>query len=79
MLRGRITDEQQERKDVRDVGLMMIEMMEPETSLTDPETSSLRYPEKWEEATGIKSFLCATETSSLQGLEHVGLHIQLDQ
>jgi len=75
MLRGRSTDEQQERKDVKDVGLMMIEMMEPETSLTDPETSSLRYPEKWQDATGIKSFLCATETSSLQDLEHVSPYI----
>jgi hypothetical protein len=75
MLRGRSTDEQQERKDVKDVGLMMIEMMEPETSLTDPETSSLRYPEKWQDATGIKSFLCATKTSSLQDLEHVSPYI----
>lgn len=69
-------NEQQERKDVKDLGLMMIEMMQPETSLTDPKTSSLRYPEKWEEATGIKSFLIATKTSSLQDLAHVSFYVQ---
>lgn len=72
-------DEQQKRKDVKDMKLMMIEMMKPETSLTDPKTLSLRYPKKWQDAIGIKSFLCAIETSSLQDLEHVSPYINWDR
>ncbi len=71
MLRGCLSNEQHERKDIKDVGLMMMEMMEPETSLTNPESLSLRVPEKWEEATGIRDFLNATRTSSLLDLRNV--------
>jgi len=72
MLRNRQTNEKQERKDIGDVGLMMVEMMEPETSLMNAHTLDLRSPERWEEATGIKSFLNATKTSCLQDLQYVG-------
>ncbi len=72
MLRSRQTNETHERKDIRDLGLMMVEMMEPETSLMNAQTLDLRSSERWEEATGIKSFLNATKTSSLQDLRNVG-------
>lgn len=72
MLRSRQTNETHERKDIKDLGLMMVEMMEPETSLMNTQTLELRSPERWEEATGIKSFLNASKTSRLHDLRDVG-------
>lgn len=65
MLRSRQTNETHERKDIKDLGLMMVEMMKLETSLMNAQTLDLRSLERWEEATSIKSFLNATKTSSL--------------
>lgn len=69
-------NEERERVDVRAVGLMMIELMEPETSLRDPASLVLKNPEKWLEGWGIRDFLSSTGTARLEELIRVGL-IQL--
>ena len=71
MLRGCLSNKQHKRKDIKDVRLIIIEIIELETSLTNLESLSLQVPKNWEEATSIRDFLNATRTSSLLDLRNV--------
>jgi hypothetical protein len=61
------------RKDLRGLGLVMVELMEPKTSTLNPDSIILQQPEKWPKNIGILEFLAATETSSLDDLRTVCL------
>ena len=74
MIDKRTLNKEMERKDIQALGLIMMELMEPDTSMLFPETITLKDPEKWPERTGIKAFLAATETASLDSLRSVPLH-----
>jgi len=75
MINKRILNNEMERKDLQAVGLIMMELMEPDTSMLFPETITLKDPEKWPDQTGIKAFLAATETASLNSLRSVHLYV----
>jgi len=77
MINRRTLNKEMERKDIQAVGLIMMELMEPDTSMLFPETITLNDPEKWSEQTGIKAFLAATETASLDSLRRVCLYVFL--
>lgn len=47
---------------------MLMELMEPETSNKDPQTTTLEHPELWNENTGIREFLSDTQTLCLPEL-----------
>lgn len=51
-----------EQQDFRDLGLLMVRLMERATSLLDPTSLELRNPERWKEP--IKSFLQRTVNSN---------------
>lgn len=61
-----------EKQDIRAVGLMMMRLMEPSTSLKNSDSLELEYPEKWD--TAIKYFLQKTGTSSCQNLLQVSIN-----
>ena len=58
-----------ERQDVQGIGRILMELMEPATFMDDPDTVSLREPERWNERQAIISFLEATVTGTLEELE----------
>ena len=65
-----------EKEDVQSMGYMMLELMEPDTSLASPKSVQLRRPGNWKDGTGIKDFLAATHTMSREQLHQVrGLSI----
>ncbi len=68
--------EDTERKDVCTVGLVMKELMEPETSLQNPDSIVLKYPENWPDGWGIRTFLKATQSSTLDELKKVQIPCQ---
>ncbi len=74
MINKRTLTKEMERKDIQALGLIMMELMEPDTSMLFPETITLNDPEKWPEQAGIKAFLAATEISSLESLRSVHLY-----
>lgn len=55
--------------DIKCIGNIMMELMEPGTSILDPQTTTLAYPEKWKDGLGIKDFLAATQHSVLSSLK----------
>ena len=55
--------------DTKCIGIVMMELMEPATSVLDPETTVLAAPEKWRDELGIKDFLAATQNSPLNTLK----------
>ena len=59
------------QKDVSSVGTIMMEIMEPATFLTNPESIELQYPERWNDSLEIKSFLSATAKADLARLQGV--------
>lgn len=61
-------------EDVKCLGYMMVELMEVKTSILHPRSIELRAPEAWEDSTGIKSFLIATQQESLTTLTNVSIH-----
>lgn len=67
--------ENYELEDVRSVGTMMMELMEPETSLSNPGSITLQHPERWKDSLGIKSFLAATAMSRLIDLKNVRIGV----
>ncbi len=75
MINKRTLNKEMERKDLQALGLIMMELMEPDTSMLSPETITLKEPEKWPEQTGIKAFLAVTETASLSSLRSVHLYV----
>ena len=61
----------QEQQDVRSLGLVMVEMMEPGTSLEDPNTLILKGLRPW--SGEIKSFLKKTENAGIKDMLQVCL------
>ena len=61
MLEG-ISSDTQTQDDYKALGLLMVRLMEPGTSHTNPDTLELREPQKWDSA--IKSFLRETALSA---------------
>ena len=59
MLEQGTPTQEQKQEDVQRIGLIMIEIMEPATSLEDPGSTTLRYPERWSGSTEILAFLSA--------------------
>ena len=68
--------EDAERKDVCTVGFLMKELMEPKTSLQSPDLIVLKYPENWPDGWGIRTFLEATQSSTLNELKKVQIPFQ---
>ena len=64
------------RKDICSVGFVMMELMEPTTYILNPHSTELQSPERWEDGSGIKEFLEATQNQSLEELENVSLFRQ---
>ena len=58
-----------ERHDIRGVGRILIELMEPTTFMDNPDTVTLQEPKRWNERQAILSFLEATATSTLKELK----------
>lgn len=71
MLESCKTAPEQKQKDIRNVGTMMMEIMEPATSLEDGESIVLQHPERWGQTGEIKTFLRATATASVRELKDV--------
>ena len=58
--------------DIKCIGTIMMELMEPATSILDPCSTVLKNPEKWRDESGIKDFLAATQdNNSLRQLKEV--------
>ena len=55
--------------DFRDLGSLMMRIMEPGTSLSKPESLTLECPEKWDEP--VKTFLKKTASASGADLRKV--------
>ena len=51
----------------------MMELMEPATSILEPDSIMLKDEGKWKDSLGIKDFLAATHRSSLGELKKVSL------
>ena len=71
MLRGTPVQEGG-RVDYRALGLLMIRLMEPSTSMLDPETLSLSKPDLWDDR--VKGFLAKTSSASGDVLRKVYMH-----
>lgn len=55
-----------EKRDLQAVGLLMIRLMEPSTSMNHPQSIDLAHPEKWDAA--ITYFLKKTANSDCRNL-----------
>lgn len=64
------TDEKA-REDIRSLGSIMVELMEPTTYALDPQTIKLEHPSRWRANTGLKDFLASTDFSPLDVLAQV--------
>jgi hypothetical protein len=58
-------------KDVRDLGVVMMELMEPETYMLNANSVVLKNPQCWSDKCGIKDFLAATQNQPLRRLQDV--------
>lgn len=56
------------QKDIRSIGSIMLELMEPDNFEHDPDSLNLRRPEKWS-LSQIEDFRKATKDSSLAVLQ----------
>ncbi|EXJ56210.1 serine/threonine protein kinase [Cladophialophora psammophila CBS 110553] len=74
--RNRIITAETRQHDIRTIGFVMMELMEPTTYILDPQSAGLQNPGKWKEGWGIKDFLRATQHQSLEGLKNVSLDLQ---
>ncbi|KAL9132040.1 MAG: hypothetical protein Q9217_000168 [Psora testacea] len=59
--------------DIKRIATIMIELMEPATSILDPSSTVLKNPQKWRDELGIKDFLDATQRNSLPELKTVSI------
>jgi hypothetical protein len=57
--------------DIGSLGYIMVELMEPETYMLDPQSINLQRPGLWKDQWGIRSFLEATQNQPLQTLMSV--------
>lgn len=71
MLDQHVLTDANARIDVCSVGFVMMELMERENSIRKPTQISLARPEAWKDESGIKDFLNATKTESLNYLKKV--------
>jgi len=71
MIEEQVICKEMGRKDLRALGLVMVELMELETSTLNSDSIILQRPQKWPKNTGILEFLAATETSFLDDLRTV--------
>ncbi len=76
MLEKKSINREKEKENIRALGLVMVELMEPDTSMLYPDSLSLQRSEEWQDNTGIKEFLAATETLSLKDLRKVGFNFE---
>jgi len=67
-----------ERDDVRGLGAIMMELMEPTTYILDAQSTKLKDSDKWKNGLGVEDFLAATQHKSLQELKQVSSLIDLD-
>jgi hypothetical protein len=58
-----------EREDVKCVGRILKEVMEPGDFRNNPNSRVLKYPAEWSDH--LRKFLAATQTSRLQDLQNV--------
>lgn len=68
---NRRLDTDNERCDVRSIGSVMMELMEPHTYIMEPNSTVLRNSAIWKDAFGIEEFLRATFNRSLRELRKV--------
>lgn len=69
-IRNIVITAESKRDDVRSLGFVMMELMEPTTYILSPHSTELRNPEKWKDGSGIKDFLSATRDQSLEQLKN---------
>ena len=69
MLKGKSSGNEAQN-DYRALGLLMVKLMEPDTSLANPDTLELQNPDEWDSA--IKDFLGKTAKSPGKELRKVG-------
>ncbi|KAH9208846.1 hypothetical protein DL95DRAFT_449626 [Leptodontidium sp. 2 PMI_412] len=69
-VRNIYTTAENRHDDVRSIGFVMMELMEPTTYILNPHSAELRSPEKWKDGSGIKGFLSATQHQSLEQLKN---------
>lgn len=67
-----------ERNDVRSLGAIMMELMEPTTYILDAQSTKLKDSDRWKNSLGIEDFLAATQHKSLKELKEVRSLIDLD-
>ena len=67
-----------ERNDVRSLGGIMMELMEPTIYILDAQSTKLKDLDKWKNSLGVEDFLAATQSKSLQELKQVRSLIDLD-
>ncbi|KAL9631870.1 MAG: hypothetical protein Q9164_005656 [Protoblastenia rupestris] len=60
-----------ERNDIRSLGAIMMELMEPTTYILDLQSGKLKDSDKWKNSLGIEDSLAATQSKSLQELKQV--------
>ncbi|MCJ1422777.1 hypothetical protein MMC29_000657 [Sticta canariensis] len=65
----RLFNPDSERNDVRSLGAIMMELMEPTTYILDPQSTKLKDSDKWKNSLGVEDFLAATQHKSLQELK----------
>jgi hypothetical protein len=49
-----------ERNDIRGIGTVMLELMEPTTYILDPDSTELKDADRWKDGLGIEDFWKAT-------------------
>ncbi len=67
-----------ERNDVRSLGAIMMELMEPTTYILDAQSTKLKDSDRWKNSLGVEDFLAATQHKSLPELIQVRSLIDLD-
>lgn len=73
MINKSTLNKKMKQKNIQVLKLIMMKLMKPDTSMLSLKTITLKEPERWPEQTGIKAFLAATETASLNDLRSVHL------
>ena len=76
-IENRRLDPDSEKNDIRSVGSVMMELMEPETFILEPHSVALRKADVWKDGHGIKDFLAATQQSTLETLKNVSFRFPL--
>ena len=71
LIEKRQLDQNSERNDVRSIGAIMMELMEPTTYILDSQSTELKDADKWKNSLGVEDFLAATQSQSLQELKQV--------